>query len=224
MKIKSIAAICKKGKQVILYNRHESGGTLQQYIGDGMTAYPVSGLPELDEESVLTIFDVPEKQREDWLVRVMAAPEGINFEDTDVNEKMIERDNLSIVYSGKTLKPLQTRRGLVFIESRYLSPVSDVLDVLELYERFTPQGTPYIVAKAGFLLQAVIMPYDVITAGFVERLQRLASDCAFALDLRRQEEANAAAHEAAGDPAQCTFNVDASTGEVLEESGAGEDG
>lgn len=91
MKIKSIAAICKKGKQVILYNRHESGGTLQQYIGDGMTAYPVSGLPELDEESVLTIFDVPEKQREDWLVRVMAAPEGINFEDTDVNEKMIER-------------------------------------------------------------------------------------------------------------------------------------
>lgn len=225
MKIKSIAAICKKGKQVVLFNRHESGGTLQQYIGDGMTAYPVSGLPELDEESILTIFDVPEKQREDWLVRVMAAPEGINFEDTDVNEKMIERDNLSIVYSGKTLKPLQTRRGLVFIESRYLSPVSDVLDVLELYERFTPQGTPYIVAKAGFLLQAVIMPYDVITAGFVERLQRLASDCAFALDLRRQEEANAAAHEAAGDPAQCTFNVDTSTGELLEdESEAGEDG
>lgn len=60
MKIKSIAAICKKGKQVVLYNRYESGGTLQQYIGDGMTAYPVSGLPELDEESILTIFDVPE--------------------------------------------------------------------------------------------------------------------------------------------------------------------
>ena len=151
MKIKSIAAICKKGKQVVLYNRYESGGTLQQYIGDGMTAYPVSGLPKLDEESILTIFDVPEKQREDWFVRVMDAPEGINFEDTDANEKMIERDNLSIIFSGHTLKPLQTRRGLVFIQSRYLSPVSDVLDVLELYERFTPNGTPYIVAKAGFL-------------------------------------------------------------------------
>lgn len=225
MKIKSIAAICKKGKQVVLYNRYESGGTLQQYIGDGMTAYPVSGLPELDEESILTIFDVPEKQREDWFVRVRDVPEGINFEDTDANEKMIERDNLSIIFSGHTLKPLQTRRGLVFIQSRYLSPVSDVLDVLELYERFTPQGTPYIVAKAGFLLQAVIMPYDVITAGFVERLQRLARDCAFTLDLRRQEEERAAAREAAGDPAQCAFNVDASTGEVLEDEGeAGEDG
>lgn len=105
-----------------------------------------------------------------------------------------------------------------------LSPVSDVLDVLELYERFTPNGTPYIVAKAGFLLQAVIMPYDVINAGFVERLQRLARDCAFALDLRRQEEEQAAAREAAGDPAQCAFNVDASTGEVLEDEGeAGEE-
>lgn len=221
MKIKSIAAICKKGKQVVLYNRYESGGTLQQYIGDGMTAYPVSGLPKLDEESILTIFDVPEKQREDWFVRVRDVPEGINFEDTDANEKMIERDNLSIIFSGHTLKPLQTRRGLVFIQSRYLSPVSDVL---ELYERFTPNGTPYIVAKAGFLLQAVIMPYDVINAGFVERLQRLARDCAFALDLRRQEEEQAAAREAAGDPAQCAFNVDASTGEVLEDEGeAGEE-
>ena len=223
MKIKSIAAICKKGKQVVLYNRYESGGTLQQYIGDGMTAYPVSGLPELDEESILTIFDVPEKQREDWLVRVMPAPDGINFDDTDANEKMIERDNLSIIFSGKTLKPLQTRRGLVFIQSTYLSPVSDVLDVLELYERFTPNGTPYIAAKAGFLLQAVIMPYDVINAGFVERLQRLARDCAFALDLRRQEEEQAAAREVLGDPAQCTFNVDTSTGELLEESEAGEE-
>lgn len=155
----------------------------------------------------------------------MPAPDGINFDDTDANEKMIERDNLSIIFSGKTLKPLQTRRGLVFIQSTYLSPVSDVLDVLELYERFTSSGTPYIVAKAGFLLQAVIMPYDVINAGFVERLQRLASDCAFSLELRRQEEAQAAAREALGDPAQCAFNVDASTGEVLDgESEAGEDG
>ena len=162
MKIKSIAAICKKNKQVVLFNRYSDSGTLSQYIGDGNAVYPISGLPELDEESILTIFDVPEKQREDWLVRYRDIPEGISFEDTDATEKIIEQGNLSIVYSGKTLKPLQTRRGLVFIESRYLSPVSDVLDVLELYERVTPFGAPYIVAKAGFLLQAVIMPCDVI--------------------------------------------------------------
>ena len=187
MKIKSIAAICKKNKQVVLFNRYSDSGTISQYIGDGNAVYPISGLPELDEESILTIFDVPEKQREDWLVQYRDIPEGISFEDTDATEKIIEQGNLSIVYSGKTLKPLQTRRGLVFIESRYLSPVSDVLDVLELYERVTPFGAPYIVAKAGFLLQAVIMPCDVISAQFVQRLQELTRQCAVSLDLREQE-------------------------------------
>ena len=77
MKIKSIAAICKKNKQVVLFNRYSDSGTISQYIGDGSAVYPISGLPELDEESILTIFDVPEKQREDWLVRYRDIPEGI---------------------------------------------------------------------------------------------------------------------------------------------------
>lgn len=51
MKIKSIAAICKKNKQVVLFNRYSDSGTLSQYIGDGNAVYPISGLPELDEES-----------------------------------------------------------------------------------------------------------------------------------------------------------------------------
>lgn len=154
-----------------------------------------------------------------WLVRYRDIPEGISFEDTDATEKIIEQGNLSIVYSGKTLKPLQTRRGLVFIESRYLSPVSDVLDVLELYERVTPFGAPYIVAKAGFLLQAVIMPCDVISAQFVQRLQELTRQCAVSLDLREQERERQAAAESAGQ-----FKVDPETGAIIEpESEAGDD-
>ena len=81
MKIKSIAAICKKNKQVVLFNRYSDSGTISQYIGDGNAVYPISGLPELDEESILTIFDVPEKQREDWLVQYRDIPEGISFTD-----------------------------------------------------------------------------------------------------------------------------------------------
>ena len=177
MKIKNIAAICKKNKYAVIYERYTEGGGVVQYIGDGAAAYPVTGLPALDKESLLTIFDVPEKQREDWFVQVAGIPSEISFEDMDANEKPVEREAISIAYSGKTLKPLQTRRGLVFIESRYLSPVSDILDVLELYERITPGGTPYIVAKAGFLLQAVIMPYDVISQQFVDNLKRLTEQC-----------------------------------------------
>ena len=70
MKIKNIAAICKKNKYAVIYERYTEGGGVVQYIGDGAAAYPVTGLPELDKESLLTIFDVPEKQREDWFVQV----------------------------------------------------------------------------------------------------------------------------------------------------------
>lgn len=209
MKIKNIAAICKKNKTIVLFEKHsESGDTVIQYIGDGGAAYPVTGLPPLDTESVLTIFDVPEKDRDKYIARTMGIPEGINFEDTDADEKPIEGEALSIVYSGKVLKPLQTRRGLVFIESRYLSPV---LDVLELYERITTGGTPYIVAKAGLLLQAVIMPLDVINQQFVESLQRLTEQCAVSLALRKQEAERAAAEA----PEQYSLNVDPETGEVV---------
>ena len=111
------------------------------------------------------------------------------------------------------LKQLQTRRGLVFIENRYLSPVSDILDVLELYERITPRGTPYIVAKAGFLLQAVITPYDVISQQFVDNLKRLTEQCVLSLDLREREEELARAAE----PEQYSLNVDPATGEIVED-------
>lgn len=212
MKIKSIAAICKKSKRVVLYSKRDAEGDIvQQYISDGSAVYPVFGLPVLDEESILTIFDIPEKQREDWLVKDADIPGGINFGDMDNCEQIIERVGLSIVYAGKTLKPLQTRRGLVFMESRYLAPISDVLDVMELYERATPGGKPYIVAKAGFLLQAVILPNDIITAQFVHGVQDLARQCAAALaekeEKRRREDII--------DP-QYSFNVDPETGEVID--------
>lgn len=189
MKIKSIAAICKKNKNIAIFERYsDDGDILTQYIGDGSAVYPVIGLPPLDAESLLTIFDVPEKDRDNYFVKTLGVPAGISFEDTDATERHVEREGISIIYSGRTLKPIHTTRGLVFIESRYLSPAADVLDVLELYERRTTEGTPYIVAKAGFLLQAVIMPYDVINQQFVESLQDLTRECEFSLSEKERRE------------------------------------
>ena len=169
-------------------------------------------------ESLLTIFDVPEKDRDNYFVKTLGVPAGISFEDTDETERHVEREGISIIYSGRTLKPIRTTRGLVFIESRYLSPVADVLDVLELYERRTAEGTPYIVAKAGFLLQAVIMPYDVINQQFVESLQDLTRECEFSLSEKERREREARDRFTFTEPEQCSLNVDPDTGEVVEES------
>ena len=166
----------------------------------------------------MTIFDVPEKDRDNYFVKTLGVPAGISFEDTDETERHVAREGISIIYSGRTLKPIRTTRGLVFIESRYLSPVADVLDVLELYERRTTEGTPYIVAKAGFLLQAVIMPYDVINQQFVESLQGLTRECEFSLSENEGREREARDRFTFTEPEQCSLNVDPDTGEVVEES------
>ena len=138
--------------------------------------------------------------------------------DAEETERHVEREGISIIYSGRTLKPIRTTRGLVFIESRYLSPVADVLDVLELYERRTAEGAPYIVAKAGFLLQAVIMPYDVINQQFVESLQDLTRECEFSLSEKERREREARDHFTATEPEQFALNVDPNTGEIVEGS------
>lgn len=52
MKIKNIAAICKKNKYAVIYERYGESGGVIQYIGDGAAAYPVTGLPKLDIEGI----------------------------------------------------------------------------------------------------------------------------------------------------------------------------
>lgn len=120
MKIKSIAAICKKNKNIAIFERYSNDGDiLTQYIGDGSAVYPVVGLPQLDKESLLTIFDVPEKDRDNYFVKTLGVPAGISFEDTDETERHVEREGISIIYSGRTLKPIRTTRGLVFCNPPY---------------------------------------------------------------------------------------------------------
>ena len=42
MKIKSIAAICKKNKNIAIFERYsDDGDILTQYIGDGSAVYPI---------------------------------------------------------------------------------------------------------------------------------------------------------------------------------------
>lgn len=50
MKSKNIAAICKKNKYAVIYERYGESGGVIQYIGDGAAAYPVTGLPALEAE------------------------------------------------------------------------------------------------------------------------------------------------------------------------------
>lgn len=121
MKIKSIAAICKKNKNIAIFERYsDDGDILTQYIGDGSAVYPVVGLPQLDKESLLTIFDVPEKDRDNYFVKTMGVPAGISFEDTDETERHVERE-CEFSLSEKERREREARDRFTFTEPEQCS-------------------------------------------------------------------------------------------------------
>lgn len=143
MKVKTLAALCRKNKAFCLYDRVTASGEVSgQWLGDGRAVYPIAGLPYLEEESIYTLFDITDKQQSKILFRHEPLPGGINFEDVDPDEQPLDREKLSLAVDGKILEPLQTRRGVVFIDATYLSPLADAADMLELYERHTEAGAP----------------------------------------------------------------------------------
>lgn len=157
MKIKSIGAICKKTKTLRLYTK-EGEYSVTQYIGDAAAAYALDNMPELDAASAMTIFDVPEKQKGDWHIKEEGIPEGVNFQDTDFSEKILQPQGLEIILAGKKLMALRGSKGTLFVNKEYMAPLTDSIENLEFYERVTEDGRRYIAAKVGFLLLAVIFP------------------------------------------------------------------
>lgn len=216
MKIKSIAAICKKRKCVFLYDKKGEDYT-SQWVSDGSAIYPIINIPYMETDNLCTIFEFTEKQQKDFMIRHAAIPEGISLEDTDYTEKILQSDNISISYAGRLLKPLYTSKGMIFIDSNYLSPLVDIWSIMELYERTAQSGQTYIVAKSGFLLYAVIMPYEVLNETFLKAVEKLACECRIAYDRKENSRIEAMKKE----PQQQAIvidggMVDQETGEIME--------
>lgn len=124
-------------------------------------------------------------------------------------DKLVREYETTFINGGLRLKPLKTNNGVTFIRSLYLSPLEDVIDMVQFYERTTPQGGSYIVAKAGFLTAAVIMPY-VISKKFADELEELSYQCRHFLNTRTAFTTPAAEDEEEPDENQTTtFDAEA---------------
>lgn len=173
------------------------------------SVYPLDGLPILDEESFCAVFDITGKQREKILFRHERLPEHLNVEDVAACDKLVREYETTFINGGLRLKPLKTNNGVTFIRSLYLSPLEDVIDMVQFYERTTPQGGSYIVAKAGFLTAVVIMPY-VISKKFADELEELSYQCRHFLNTRSAFTTPAAEDEEEPDENQTTtFDAEA---------------
>ena len=182
MKIKKLATICKEYKRVKIYAEERPDGEVKQFLSDGGAVYPIYGLPRLEKESLLTIFDIAPEDWDKWRVSIEDLPEDICLDDEPETEadQPIEIFYEPVVINNSVLKPVKTSVGTIFYHDKYLDPVKDVEGGIQFYERFTSKGRPYIVIKYGLFLQAVIMenqpgkPYarrmEAMLLGYAKRM------------------------------------------------------
>lgn len=178
MKLSAIQQICKGAKRIELYAPYKTG---TQWISDGGAFYPLYNLPFFEDESVFTFFDIPEKKRNKiTLTEHDELPATFDFADRDSGENLLKQGNISICAGGRTLIPLHTSLGTVYINAKYLTPFKDSEVGVQLYERNTPSGAVYIAVKEGFLLTGIILPFDIVTKDFIKELEALCKGSAIA--------------------------------------------
>lgn len=171
MKINSIQQICKGAKRIELYTVADKS---IQWISDGGAFYPLYNLPQLKQENIFTMFDIPEnKQDKIRFEHKNALPQAMSFEDHANGETQLELGGISVCTRGQVLLPLKTSLGIVYINQKYLAPFKDSKNGVALHERITPSGEVYIAVKEGFLLTGIIRPLDIITKGFVDELESI---------------------------------------------------
>ena len=152
MKLKAMAALCRRGKRVTLFERRHEDGTIEQFLSDGFGVYMTGELPQLDEESVLAIFDVSAK--DDWTVQRSTLPDWISTDDFDPTDEPVRLCGTGVTHEGKTYRPLFRKGGgVVWTDEAFFSPIAD-----SDFSLFLRGSERYLVAKAGMFFLAALTP------------------------------------------------------------------
>ena len=183
MKIKKIVDLCKKRGYFYLFT--PEGG--EQWLSDGVGAYPLGDVPRLDEDTLCALFDIPDKAREKMVFRVDVPPLSFCFDDVMPGEVLCEQGALLLGEGKHGVIPYKTQQGIQFIDRTHMEPLEGC-GQLEVYERTSTAGTTYFAVKRGLTLVAVILPYDIINEPFVESLRTLAELCTVAWENKRAVE------------------------------------
>ena len=166
MKMKAVQSLLSSGKRVILYQGEE------QWIGDGYAAYPLHGFPVLKKDNLKAFLDCNEKQWEKFYVQEDKLP--FSIEDNILNETDLEYMGLMIRYEECDLIPIVGAERIYFVQNKYIRPLTKDIS---FHLRTDESGQHCIAVKEGFLLRAVVMPYDCVNDSFAELIRQLSEQC-----------------------------------------------
>lgn len=155
MKIKKLASIVSRAKQLYLYDS-ASG---RQWAGIGSALYLLpENLPKMDTEQLTGIMDIKPQKAAEFFIETGETPATMPDGDTAPEETELLYDlTRGIIWDGTDILPLQTPGGgIYYIPIKQLDPVNDA-EQPGLYLR-TWGGAPVIAVKDGLFLSALIRP------------------------------------------------------------------
>ena len=155
MKIKKLATIVSRAKQLYLYDSANG----RQWAGTGSALYLLpQNLPKMDTEQLAGIMDIVPKKAAEFFIETGETPATMPDGDSSYDETELLYDlTRGIIFDATDMLPLETPGGgIYYIPFKQLNPVDDA-EQLGLYLR-TWGGAPVIAVKDGLFLTALIRP------------------------------------------------------------------
>lgn len=181
MKIGKIAKLCKQMHDIMIVNDERENGQRVQWVGTRREIYPLYGFPILDEKTVFYAFDIDKNKKGDFIYTEMSAGEcALNIGERDATEREIREETYHITLMNSTYTPIDTSKGMRFINREYMQPLVSASDMLHLAERRTKGGVIYIVARLGLFVAGVIAPRVITVQEEIQPFLDLAERVEFA--------------------------------------------
>ena len=161
MRIKDVAAMVKACRRMVLVNTRADGKIVRQHLVlGGKAMYPLDGMQAITPETLLTIADVEECEREKYTVDqadmnphfFAMAEDAVEGERHAVQLKTI----LKLPWLELTAVTEEGGGETLFFPVKLLKPVKD-MEQLELFTREVDGGKTIIV-KSGMMAVAAIEP------------------------------------------------------------------
>lgn len=153
MKYSKITPLIKKHKQLAIHTP-ESG---EQWISNGVAAYPILGMPKMSESEMLTFFGF---QVNDNINVTEWQADKINLSDAAWGEEHINAFGPALIIGGDDCACFYTSIGAFIVKEKYLTPCKTHYGEGELsfWLRKSTSGNPFICVKKGLYLLAAIHP------------------------------------------------------------------
>lgn len=160
MKLKALGTLAKRTKRVDLIDHtNEDGEITRQFIHTRGAAYPLDGLPLLNENTVLTLLDVPTDERDFWTVtRMVDTSLREALEDNAPEDEPEERMGFALSAGGLEVLPVESEGGMMALGVETLAPIRDTERQNQYYRRELRNGGAVTVVKCGLKSVATLWP------------------------------------------------------------------